>query len=87
MSRISMALSFGILLAMALFSYLMSSRSCQAIHALPIRREGLLLTNYVSALGFIAVPSLVPVKDPDGPEPGHVLPEEGGIEPAVLFTK
>ena len=50
---------FGILLAMALFSYLMSSRSCQAIHALPIRREGLLLTNYVSALGFIAVPSLV----------------------------
>ena len=28
-----------------------------------------------------------PVKDPDGPEPGHVLPEESGIEPAVLFTK
>ncbi|MDE6588738.1 MAG: hypothetical protein K2K53_00025, partial [Oscillospiraceae bacterium] len=49
---------FGILMAMALFSYLMSSRSCQTIHALPIRREGLLLTNYLSALAFITVPSL-----------------------------
>ena len=49
---------FGIFIAMALFSYLMNSRSCQVLHALPIRREGLLLTNYVSAFAFLSVPSL-----------------------------
>ena len=50
---------FGILAAMALFSYLCSPRACGMIHALPIRREGLFLTNYVSGLTFFLLPILV----------------------------
>lgn len=41
---------------MALFSYLYQSRSACMIHSLPIRREGLFLTNYISGLLFFAVP-------------------------------
>lgn len=50
---------FGLLAAMALFSYLMNSRSAGMIHALPIRREGLFLTNWVSGLCFFLMPDLV----------------------------
>lgn len=49
---------FGVVTAMALFSYLMDSRACQTIHSLPIRREGLFLTNWVSGLGFFLLPNL-----------------------------
>lgn len=48
---------FGCLIAMALFSYLMNRRSVGMIHALPIKREGLFLTNWVSGLIFVAGPS------------------------------
>lgn len=50
---------FGILAAMAVFSYLCSPRACGMIHALPIRREGLFLTNYLSGLSFFLLPILV----------------------------
>jgi ABC-2 type transport system permease protein len=53
------AVVFGILAAMAVFSYLYSSRSVGMIHALPMRREGLFLTNYLSGLGFLLLPNLV----------------------------
>lgn len=51
-----MAAGFGVLAAMAVFSYLYNSRSVNLMHALPIRREGLFLTNYVSGLAFLVAP-------------------------------
>ena len=52
-----LGLGFGCLGAMALFSYLMNSRSAGMIHALPIRREGLFLTNWLSGLSFFLLPN------------------------------
>ena len=52
------SLTFGILAAMAVFSYLYSSRSAGFLHTLPLRREGLFLTNYLSGLAFLIVPNL-----------------------------
>lgn len=48
---------FGCLAAMALFSYLMNNRSVGLFHALPIRREGLFLTNWVTGLSFFLLPN------------------------------
>ena len=53
-----LAAGFGILCAMAVFSYLYSSRSVGLLHALPMRREGLFLTNYLSGLAFLVLPNL-----------------------------
>ena len=57
-SPMGLILSAGwsIVSAMAVFSYLYNSRSVQLYHALPIRREGLYLTNYLSGLSFLALP-------------------------------
>lgn len=49
---------FGLMAGMALFSYLMNNRSTGMLHALPIRREGLFLTNWLSGLAFFLVPDL-----------------------------
>ena len=51
-----MAALFGILAAMVLFSYLCNHRSAGFFHALPVRREGLFFTNYLSGLLFLFVP-------------------------------
>ena len=50
---------YGILCAMALFHFLMDHKATQMLHALPIRREGLFLTNGLSGLLFILVPNLI----------------------------
>lgn len=50
---------YGIIMAMGLFSYLMNNRSAQLIHSLPIRREGLFFTNWVSGLLFTVVPNVL----------------------------
>ncbi len=50
---------FGLLVAMALFSYLMNNRSAGMLHALPIRREGLFLTNWLTGFAFFIVPNAV----------------------------
>lgn len=50
---------YGCLLAMAFFSYLMNRRSVGMIHALPIKREGLFFTNWLSGLLFVVGPSLL----------------------------
>ena len=50
---------FGVLAAMALFSYLFHPRAAGLMHVLPIRREGLFLTNYLSGLSFFFLPILV----------------------------
>lgn len=46
----------AILAAMAVFSYLYNSRSTGMLHTLPVRREELFLTNYLSGLAFLAGP-------------------------------
>lgn len=51
--------AYGILLAMALFSYLMNNRSAGMLHALPVRREGLFFTAYANAAAAIAGPTLL----------------------------
>ena len=57
-AALALAFCFGILCAMAVFSYLYSSRSVGLLHALPMRREGLFLTNYLSGLSFMVLPNL-----------------------------
>ncbi len=54
-----MAVTFGVLAAMAVFSYLYNNRSAGMIHALPVRREGLFLTSYLSGLCFLLAPHLL----------------------------
>lgn len=49
---------YGLLLAMLLFSYLMNSKAAGMYHALPIRREGIFLTNWLTGLLVIAVPAV-----------------------------
>lgn len=56
---VPMSAFFGLIAAMAVFSYLYSARSVGAIHALPLRREALFLTNYLSGLTFFAAPNAV----------------------------
>lgn len=53
-----MALIFGLLSAMAVFSYLYNSRSVGLMHTLPLKREGLFLTNYLSGLSCFLLPNL-----------------------------
>jgi len=48
----------GLGCAMAVFSYLYNSRSTGFYHSLPMRREGLFLTNYLSGASFFLVPIL-----------------------------
>lgn len=54
-----MAFSFGILTAMAMFSFLYNNRSASMIHSLPVRREGLFLTGYLSGLVCLLGPHLL----------------------------
>lgn len=49
---------FGVLAAMAVFSYLYNNRSAGMFHALPVTREGLFLTNYLSGLLFLVGPAV-----------------------------
>lgn len=51
--------TFAIISAAAVFSYLYNSRSANMIHALPVRREELFVTNYLSGFLFMIVPQLV----------------------------
>ena len=52
-----LAVIFGLLAAMAVFSYLDASRSACMMHALPLRREALFFTNYLSGLSFLLLPN------------------------------
>ncbi len=52
-----MAATFGVLAAMAVFSYLYNNRAAGMIHSLPVRREGLFLTSYLSGLVFLLAPN------------------------------
>ena len=50
---------YAVLIVMAVFGYLYNHRSAAAIHALPLRRETLFITNYLSGLTFILLPAVV----------------------------
>lgn len=50
---------FGILAAMAVFSYLYVNKSACMYHALPVKREGLFLSNYLSGLLCIVIPNVI----------------------------
>lgn len=54
-----LAVAFALLAAVAVWSYLYNNRSAGMMHALPVRREGLFLTNFLSGMTFMALPNLV----------------------------
>ncbi|MGE4275893.1 MAG: hypothetical protein AB7E30_01800 [Lawsonibacter sp.] len=56
---VSLSLVSGVLCAMAVFGYLYNSRSSCMMHALPLRRETLFLTQYSAGLSFLLLPHLV----------------------------
>ncbi len=53
------SIAYAILCAMAVWNYLYTPRSVSMMHSLPIRREGLFLTNLLSGLAMMAIPYLV----------------------------
>lgn len=52
-------LIYALIVAQLLFGDLYNSRMCNALHALPIRREGWFVTNVVSGLVFSLIPTLI----------------------------
>lgn len=50
---------FAILCAVAVFSYLYNAKSCNMIHALPVKRGELFLTSYLDGLLFLFVPQII----------------------------
>lgn len=56
---IMVAVTVSALMAVILFSYLQRSRAVSFYHSLPISREGLLFTNFVSALTIMYLPNVV----------------------------
>lgn len=54
-----LALFFGGLAAMAVFSHLYNARSANLFGSLPIRREGLFLTHYLAGLSFLIMPNVI----------------------------
>ena len=56
---IALSVAFALLIAVAVWSYLFNNRSTCLMHTLPIRREGLFLTNFLSGMTFLAGPNLV----------------------------
>lgn len=50
---------FSAMAALAVFSYLYSSKNANMIHALPVNRFELFLTNYLSGLLFLLIPEMI----------------------------
>ena len=53
------SLLYAILCAMLVWSYLYNSRSVGLAHTLPIRREGLFFTNFLSGMAMMLIPYVV----------------------------
>lgn len=53
------SLGYAILCAMVVWSYLYSARSVSLMHTLPIRREGLFVTNFLSGMAMMLLPYAV----------------------------
>ena len=58
-AHIWFALVYGLFAAMAVLSHLYASRSANFYGTLPVRREGIFLTQYLSGFAFVALPQLV----------------------------
>lgn len=54
-----LGLAVGIIVAMAVFSYLYNNRSSHMFHSLPVRRTELFISNFLSGLCMILVPILL----------------------------
>lgn len=52
-------LLYGLLCALAVWSYLYGARSVGGVHTLPIRREGLFVTNLLSGYAMVLIPFAV----------------------------
>ncbi len=50
---------FAVVMAAAVFSYLYSARNANMIHALPVNRVELFVTNYLSGISFMLIPQLL----------------------------
>ena len=57
-SGVSLSAAVGLAAAMAVFSYLFFARSACMMHSLPLNRNSLFVTNYLSGLSFILLPHL-----------------------------
>ena len=55
----TISLIYAILCAMTVWSYLYNARSVGTMHTLPIRREGLFLTNFLSGMAMMLIPYVV----------------------------
>ncbi|MDD5931950.1 MAG: hypothetical protein PUC45_05730, partial [Oscillospiraceae bacterium] len=53
------SLFYAVLCALAVWSYLYTSRSVGLMHALPIRRQGLFVTNFLSGMTMLLIPYAV----------------------------
>ena len=50
---------YAVVVTLAVYGYLFNHRSAATMHALPLRRETLFVTNYLSGLTFFLLPSVV----------------------------
>jgi ABC-2 type transport system permease protein len=73
-----LAAGFGVLCAMAVFSYLYNNRSACMMHALPVRREELFWSNYLAGLSFLLLPNLAVAVVTAGVELTLLSPESWG---------
>ena len=53
------SLCYAVLVALAVWSYLFNPRSTGLMHTLPLRREGLFLTNFLSGMAMMLIPYAV----------------------------
>ena len=49
--------AYGLICAMAVWSYLFSARSASLYHALPVTRESLFLSHWLAGLSFTLLPN------------------------------
>lgn len=50
---------FAAAMALAVFSYLYAAKNANMIHALPVNRPELYVTNYLSGLSFLVIPQII----------------------------
>ena len=75
------SLLYAILCAMVVWSYLYNARSVGLMHTLPIRREGVFVTNFLSGMAMMIIPYAV-----TGALCVLISAFYGGIDPAGLFN-
>ncbi len=57
-SGLPVAFMLGCLLALMVFRYLFNNRASNMVHSLPIRRETLFITQYITGLSFVIIPNI-----------------------------